>query len=90
MDVDKDKNIDKIGDENIDEGEDENMDNDKDENMDEDEDENIDNDEGTGMFTYILFNTISKHFFQLIEVHKQYKLVSMWKSLIKLTEKLIH
>ena len=62
MDVDKDKNIDKIGDKNTDEGEDENMDN--------DEDENIDDDEGTGMFTYILFNTISKHFFQLIEVHK--------------------
>ena len=82
MDVDKDKNIDKIGDKNTDEGEDENMDN--------DEDENIDDDEGTGMFTYILFNTISKHFFQLIEVYKQYKLVSMWKSLIKLTEKLIH
>ena len=67
MDMNKDKNIDKVGDENTDEGEDENMDN--------DEDENIDNNKETSMFTFILFNTISKHFFQSIEVHKQYKLV---------------
>ena len=46
MDVDKDKNIDKIGDKNVDEGEDENMENNEDENMDENEDENENSDRG--------------------------------------------